>query len=239
MAATHPLEAENAARRDPVPVSKSFTLLAISDVAEDLLYSPAIRDRYGHVDLVISCGDLPPSYLDYVTSTLNVPLYGVRGNHDGLPEHGEKATWTHDTGMTNLHGTVRNADGLLLAGFEGSRRYNSGPVQYSEREMQLLVARMAPRLLANKARHGRYLDILVTHAPPRHVNDQEDLCHQGFETFRWFLERFRPRFHLHGHIHLYANQGVRQSQFHDTTVLNVYGHREVKIAVPLRDAGTA
>src|SRR5256714_6452114 len=213
---------------------RAVTILAISDEVDPLVYSDHVRERFQHVDLVLSCGDLPYSYLDYIVSMLDVPLFGVRGNHDcgqGFAgAAGESFAWNG----ANLHGRVVRSQGLLLAGLEGSRCYNYGPCQYSEAGMLLQVARLAPRLLANKARYGRYLDILVTHAPPRFIHDQEDRPHQGFNVFRWFLKTFKPRYHLHGHIHIYDNRTVTRTRFHETEVLNTYPYREIKVGVAAR-----
>jgi Icc-related predicted phosphoesterase len=211
---------------------RRVNILAISDEVEELLYSPAIRARFAHVDLVLSCGDLPPYYLDYIVSMLNVPVYSIRGNHDGRPEYTENGPRTQPTGAIDLHRRVVNEDGLLIGGLEGSLRYNNGACQYTETQMRLNVARMIPRLLWNKLRYGRYLDILITHAPPRHIHDQPDRCHRGFEVFRWFLRAFRPSYHLHGHIHIYNNRTVRLTRFQDTLVLNAFGHRELQVEVP-------
>lgn len=205
-------------------------ILAVSDVVDPLVYSDRISDRFGNVDLVLSCGDLPASYLDYIVSMLNVPLYGVRGNHDQRPGAGEG----EGTAFVDLHGRVVRIHGLLIAGLAGSRRYNDGPNQYGELGMRRLAARLLPRLLYNRARRGRYLDILVTHAPPRHVHDQPDRTHQGFATFRWFLRTFRPRYHLHGHIHVYTPRTATRSRYHDTIVLNVYGHKTLCVTRGLR-----
>jgi predicted phosphodiesterase len=209
-------------------------ILAITDEVEELIYGPNLRTRFGHVDLVLSCGDLPYYYLDYVVSTLNVPLYGVHGNHDRRLDFTEASASAcgHPWATMDLHCRVVNHEGLLLAGFEGSRRYNNGPYQSTEAQMRLNVARIVPRLLLNKLRYGRYLDILISHAPPRHIHDQPDRCHQGFVVFRWFLRTFRPRYHLHGHIHLYSNRTKTRTQFHDTTVLNVFSYRELEVEVP-------
>ena len=56
-------------------------ILAISDVEFGQLYNVSIRDRHQGIDLVLSLGDLPMYYLDYISSALNVPLYYVLGNH--------------------------------------------------------------------------------------------------------------------------------------------------------------
>jgi hypothetical protein len=39
------------------------------------------------------------------------------------------------------------------------------------------ILALAPRLWWNKLRHGRYLDILLTHAPPRGIHDRPDKTH--------------------------------------------------------------
>lgn len=209
-------------------------ILAICDEVDRRLYGPGLSSRIGQVDLVLSCGDLPDYYLDYVASTLGVPLYGVHGNHDARPSWDDSGERARTSGMGELHGRVVEEQGLLIGGLDGSPRYNDGPYQFSEQEMRAQVARMVPRLLLNRARHGRYLDVLVTHAPPRDIHDEPDRCHRGFEVFRWFLRTFRPRYHLHGHIHVYDIRKTTRTRFHDTLVLNAYPYRQIHLAAPSR-----
>lgn len=204
-------------------------VLAISDQVANLVYSQHIRERFRDVELVVSCGDLPPNYLEFIVSALNVPVLGVRGNHDHGRAFDAVPRGTLGPGTIDLHGRVVDSHGLLIAGLEGSLDYNGGPHQYSERGMRLQIARLLPQLLLNKLRHGRYLDILVTHAPPRGIHDQPDRCHQGFAVLRDFMARFRPRYLLHGHIHLYDRQTITRTRFADTTVLNAYGFRELRV----------
>ena len=213
--------------------SRTVRILAISDEVDDRLYNPGVVDRFGSADLVLGCGDLPDYYLDYLASMLNAPLYGVRGNHDAPPN----ADHRRACGMVELHARVVEEGGLLIGGLDGSLRYNRGPYQYTEGQMRQQVARMVPRLLANRLRHGRFLDILVTHAPPRGIHDQPDRCHQGFAVFRWFLRTFRPRYHLHGHIHVYDNRTPTSTRYHDTLVLNAYRYRELVATLPMKDEG--
>ena len=61
-------------------------ILSISDVEINFIYSPTIQERFKSVDLVISCGDLPYYYLEYIISMLNKPLYYVAGNHANAVE---------------------------------------------------------------------------------------------------------------------------------------------------------
>jgi predicted phosphodiesterase len=211
------------------PLAPPVRILAICDEVDPRLYGPGIEARRGKVDLLLSCGDLPPYYLDYVASMLQAPIYGVHGNHDGEFVRGRDENGSPDWGMEELHGRVVMEQGLLIGGLDGSLRYNKGSYQYSEAGMRMQIARMVPQLLVNKLRYGRYLDILVTHAPPRHIHDQEDRAHWGFEAFRWLLRTFKPRYHLHGHIHLYDSRTTTRTQFHATEVLNVYPYRELVV----------
>lgn len=208
-------------------------ILAVSDTEVSFIYSPVITQRFDGVDFVISCGDLPYFYLEYIISMLNRPLYYVNGNHKNQVEIGAAGDRHWPWGATLLHRRfIRAPGGLLLAGMDGSLQYNFGPSQYSQIEMWQMVLLMVPGLLVNKARYGRYLDIFISHAPPRHVQDREDLPHQGFEAFRWLLRVFQPAVHLHGHIHLYRQDAVVETQFENTRVINAYGFRELELSVP-------
>jgi Icc-related predicted phosphoesterase len=88
---------------------------------------------------------------------------------------------------------------------------------------------MVPRLIVNAVRHGRALDILATHAPAWNLQDQEDPAHRGFQAFRWLLKVFKPRYHFHGHIHVYSKETPVLTRFHDTLVINTYGYRETNL----------
>lgn len=215
-------------------------ILAVADKVDELVYGPSIRKYFGDVDLVLSCGDLPYEYLEYIVTMLDVPLYYVHGNHDREYKHTLRGIEpAYPGGCTNLHGRVIDHRGLLLAGLEGSRRYKPGPFQYSDREMDFLVMRMWPRLSWNYWRTGRYVDILVTHAAPYGITDQPDLCHRGFPTLVRFMDRFRPRYLVHGHIHLYGHNQRWRATYGDTQVLNAFGYRVLEVDVPARARGVA
>lgn len=113
---------------------------------------------------------------------------------------------------------------LLMAGVSGSIRYNNGKDQYTDKEMLMQLLALAPKLLWNKIRYGRYLDVFLTHASPRHIHDKEDACHKGFQCFNWFIKKFSPAMLLHGHIHLYDLQTPRETVSDKTSVINVYSH---------------
>ena len=199
-------------------------ILAVSDRVEDSLYHGQVREKYPNLDLLVGCGDLPFYYLDFLTSAIDAPMVYVRGNHDRGPQLGaDGRQWKEVRGAIDIHGKVIVRRGLILAGLEGSMRYKpNAPYMYSESEMRMQIAQLVPRLLWNRQRFGRALDVLVTHSPPYGIHDRPDLPHTGFKVFLSFLRMFRPRYHLHGHIHLYRSDTPRVTQFEDTTVINVY-----------------
>lgn len=213
-------------------------ILAVSDVENGLILSQSSRERFKDARLAISCGDLPFDYLEYIINTLEIPLYFVFGNHTQSTGKGEEVQNQIPWGALNLHmRTRRDETGILLAGLEGCLVYNYGPRQYSQEDMWLKAFRLVPGFLINRLRYGRYLDIFVTHTPPWKIHDQEDLPHRGLKAFRWVLKSFRPAFHLHGHIHIYNTRTVRETLFHQTRVLNVYGYKEIDFELTNRVEG--
>jgi Icc-related predicted phosphoesterase len=90
--------------------------------------------------------------------------------------------------------------------------------------MAFRILFLIPSLVWNRIFHGRYLDILLTHAPPEGIQDRPDPCHRGFRPFLWFMRTFRPRFLVHGHVHLYDQASTRVSEYEGTTVVNAFSH---------------
>ena len=212
-------------------------ILCVSDHVDPLVYSANVRKRFSDVELVVSAGDLPMEYLGFLASSFNTAVLFVFGNHNlsHLESFGRHRAHAIDSGAvdfrycntfgsTCVHGRVVQTKGLLIAGLGGSLRYNAGKNQFSQREMYRQIFAMVPRLLWNRLVHGRYLDILLTHASPHGVHDKPDRCHTGFRAFRWFIRRFQPRYLLHGHVHLYDLNARRVTVVDGTTVINVYSH---------------
>ena len=210
-------------------------VLAVSDKVEPVLYSPGLPDRVGKIDCVLSCGDLPFYYIEYLTTVISKPTYFVYGNHAREVQFtsGKGEEWNRSTapmGASDLHRRGVKEGPLLLAGLEGSMRYNDGPgAQYTDGEMWSNVRRLAPRLLYNRIRYGRYLDVLVAHSPPYGIHDKQDLPHIGFRSFLPFMRWFRPRYLLHGHIHIYRNDEITETLYYHTRVINVYPYKILEL----------
>ena len=213
--------------------------LTLSDKVVESIYSSSVMERFKDIDLVIGCGDLPYYYLEFVQDALNAPVFFVRGNHNSPVEYGDTDSKTAPAGAIDLHRRVLNHKGLLLAGLEGSIRYKHGPFMYTQAEMWRNVFRLLPRLMLNRVVHGRYLDVLVTHAPPWGIHDREDFAHQGFKALRWFLETFKPAYHFHGHIHLYYGSETVETQYHHTRVVNVYGYKQIDLQLSVKSHSPA
>jgi Icc-related predicted phosphoesterase len=213
-------------------------ILCISDQIDPLVYSPGIKERFSGIDLILAAGDLPLDYLDFIISTLNKPLFFVFGNHHTGDLKYYRRLWNSPAFMDSeymgcgaIHlGTKFKKEGkLLLAGFGGSMRYNHGVNQFTEFEMYMEIFKLIPRLLWNRIFHGRYIDILLTHAPPKGIHDRADKCHWGFKAFLWFMKVFKPKYLVHGHIHLYDLSDVRCTKWNNTTVVNAYSHYIINI----------
>lgn len=197
-------------------------VLAVSDQVVPGLYGPNLRQQFGDVDMVISCGDLPYSYLEYIASTLNGPCFLVHGNHDGPEYLASGETLSSPGGWDDLDERAVYCKGLILGGLAGSIQYHPGrPYQYTQGEMTFKAIRMLPTLLINRLRYGRCLDVLVTHSPPLGIHNGTDAAHQGFRVFLRLMALFRPRYLLHGHQHSGTAEAWR-TRYLGTDVINVY-----------------
>ena len=190
-------------------------ILAVSDEESRTLLAKARSGALPTIDLLVSCGDLHPSYLEELADAVNALLVYVRGNH----------TYGEMTCGICIEGKVFRYHGIRIAGLGGSLRYRSGENQYSQKEMTRRKRRLIPRILFHRG-----LDILVTHAPARGWGDLEDIPHQGFDAFNELMERFRPEYLLHGHIHMnYGRIRRRLEHPSGTAVINVCGYQIIEL----------
>jgi Icc-related predicted phosphoesterase len=206
-------------------------ILAVSDAVAPSLFHADVAGRVGPVDLLLSCGDLSYSYLEFLVTNLHTRhAFYVHGNHD-TPEH------THSGAILEEPGGWRDVDNrsvhvaelnLLVAGLEGSIRYKPGaPFQYTQGRMWRRTRWLVVQLLWNRVLHGRFLDLLIAHSPPAGIHDARDGAHRGFRVFRALIRRYRPRLFLHGHIHRYG-PAPWHSRYADTEVVNVSPFRLVR-----------
>ncbi len=205
-------------------------ILAISDKIVDIIYTPSIEERLADIDLIISSGDLPNNYLEFIVTILNKPLFYVFGNHHRnviYTDKGKKIGGPE--GCINIDNRIIEYNDLLIGGLEGSMRYSPGEHQYTDFEMCMKINRLKPRLYKNRLFKKRFIDILVTHAPPYKIHDEEDLCHRGFKCFNKFIENYKPKYLIHGHIHYYGCNNEWLTEVNGTKVINAYGYQIIEI----------
>ena len=188
--------------------------LCVSDRAMPELYDRFDRNLVQGVECIFACGDLPPEYLSFLRDRVDAPLYYVLGNHD------HRFRDTEPVGCTYVHGRLVRVGEYRLLGLSGSRWYNGGPFQHHEARMRAMLRRLWLRL-----RLAGGVDIVLTHAPPRHIGDCEDRCHKGFVCYRRLIEKYAPAWFIHGHIHAdFTTIGERITLYRTTRVVNCYGY---------------
>jgi len=149
-------------------------ILTVSDYIEPILNDRSAAERLEQIDVIFSCGDLPPEYLSHLRRTFDAPLYYVRGNHD------IRYSSSPPEGCENIHARLVQFRGLRILGLEGSRRYSRGPYQYTEFQMKRIIRRLRPRLWWHRG-----VDIILAHAPPRtHVTADSRVFSGLFASIR-------------------------------------------------------
>ena len=172
-------------------------------------YQPGRLKEY---DLIVSCGDLKANYLSFLVTMGRAPVVYVHGNHDVVYER------RPPEGCICIEDKIFKYGDLRIMGLGGSRKYSGGPHQYTEWQMRKRIRKMRLKLWWHKG-----VDIVVTHAPVRDYGDDEDIPHRGFEAFWKLLEKYRPRYLFHGHVHMnYGHNRPRVVQYGDTDLVNGY-----------------
>lgn len=187
-------------------------ILAVSDIESKALWDYFDKSRLEGIDVIVSCGDLKAEYLSFLATFFYGPVLYVHGNHD---ESYEKKP---PEGCICIEDQVFVHQGIRFLGLGGSMRYKPGPFQYTDRQMSLRAVRLWPKIAAH---HG--FDVLVTHAPAFGQGDAPTPAHQGFKSFLSLMDRYSPRVHLHGHVHLnYDPLSGRVHRYQETTIINAY-----------------
>ncbi len=195
-------------------LSRKLSVLAVSDFIDPVLKEKIAEKDLPDIDLIISCGDLVPEYLSFLRDRLDRPLFYIKGNHD------IRYSATNPIGCMNIHQKIVRFNSFNIMGLEGSIWYNGGVNQYTDKEMSKMISGMRFSIWWKKG-----LDIVITHAPPRHINDAEDRCHMGFDSFVRLIHKYKPSCFVHGHIHKeFENPSDRVTQHQSTNVINACGY---------------
>lgn len=197
-------------------------ILLVADEESRYLWDFYQPGRLSGYDLILSCGDLKQEYLEFLVTMSNIPLLYVPGNHDkGYINYPPEGCECIDDRMVTVNG-------IRILGLGGCMRYNLGVYQYTEAEMTKRVRKLIPKI-----RMAGGVDIIVTHAPPRGYGDAADNAHRGFEAFLPLLDKYQPKYLVHGHVHpSYGNRNPQFVQYGQTTVYNCVGWHSIEIDPP-------
>jgi Icc-related predicted phosphoesterase len=187
-------------------------VLFVADEESPFLWDYYTPGRLDGIDLIVSCGDLKSEYLTFLVTMGRARLLYVHGNHDTGYER------RPPEGCECIDDKLVKIGGLRILGLGGCPRYNGGPYQYTEHEMRMKILRRLPGI-----RMAGGVDVIVSHASVRGVGDDSDYAHRGFETFRPLVESLKPRYLVHGHVHLnYGANIPRVEWLGETQVVNAY-----------------
>ena len=185
-------------------------ILILSDEECPALYDYYTPGKLKEYDLIISCGDLKANYLSFIVTMARVPVLYVHGNHDVSYAH------KPPEGCDCIDDQLIVYNGLRILGLGGCRRYRPGAHQYTEKEMRKRIHKLRWKLWWHKG-----VDIVVAHAAPLGVGDAADPAHRGFEAFLDLIDKYHPKYLLHGHTHLrYGVDQTRVREYHGTKVIN-------------------
>lgn len=181
----------------------------------------AIADRNPHIDfietshannidLIVTLGDLTREDLLPLGQILDIPKIGVYGNHDS-------GNYMPELGIWDMHLKLWDFAGLRFGDFQGCVRYKESP------EAIMCTQEEADRLLAGFPA----VDIFITHCPPRGINDEEEIAHQGFQALRNYIDHQPPRLLLHGHT--YPTEQTLITKHGSTRIEYVFGYKIISV----------
>ncbi len=187
-------------------------ILVLADEESKYYWDFFEKSKLEGIDLILSAGDLAPQYLSFLATFTKAPVLYIHGNHDACYDD------TPPDGCECIDDKVYNFRGIRIMGLGGSMRYNTGKYQYTESEMKRRYLK-----LYGKIRRAKGIDILLTHSPALGLNDQEDLPHKGFKVFTDIMDKYSPKYFIHGHVHLNYGRNLRRvDSYNETTVINAF-----------------
>ncbi len=189
-------------------------ILVLADVESKYYWDYFTVDKLKDIDLILSAGDLKAEFLSFLATYAKVPILYIHGNHDA--EYEIKPP----EGCICIEDKIYKYNGVRILGLGGSIRYKAGPHQYTQFEMKSRVMKLKPKIFFSGG-----FDILLTHAPAYHIYDGDDKVHEGFEAFATLMDKYSPKYFVHGHIHMnYGMNNKRERSYKDTRIINAYDH---------------
>lgn len=162
------------------------------------------------IDLIITLGDFAREDLLPLVQVATVPKIGIYGNHCS-------GTYMEEMGIWDMHLKVWDFNGLRFGGFQGCVRYKEAPdaIMCTQEEANQMMAGF-PKV-----------DIFICHCPPRGINDEEEIAHQGFDALRGYIDKQPPKMLMHGHT--YPTEETVVKQHGPTKIEYVFEHKIITV----------
>lgn len=166
-------------------------VLVIADRQPDIDILATIQNEA--IELVITLGDLTREDVLALGEVKHIPKIGVYGNHDS-------GNYMPELGIWDMHLKIWDFKGLRFGGFQGCVRYKENPdaIMFTQAEADALMQNF-PKV-----------DVFLAHCPPRGINDEEEVAHQGFDALRRYVDQQQPKILLHGHTYPTEETVIKQ-----------------------------
>ncbi len=163
-----------------------------------------------NIELVITLGDLTREDILGLAEIKNIPKIGIYGNHDS-------GTYMPELGIWDMHLKIWDFQSLRFGGFQGCVRYKENPdaIMFTQDQANALM-RDFPKV-----------DVFISHFPPRGINDEEEIAHQGFDALRKYIDEQQPKVWLHGHTYPTDERVIKQ--YGNTRIEYVFKHKILEL----------
>lgn len=137
-----------------------------------------------NIELIITLGDLTREDIYGLSQVSDIPKVGVYGNHDS-------GNYMPELGIWDMHLKIWGYRGFTFGGFQGCVRYKENPdaIMCTQEEANAMMENFPA------------VDVFITHCPPRGINDEDEIAHQGFDALRTYIDQHKPKVLLHGHTY--------------------------------------
>ncbi len=194
-------------------------ILLLADLECPYLWDYYRPGRLSEYNLILSAGDLSANYLSFLVTMGRAPVLYIHGNHDVNYEQ------QPPEGCDCVEDQLYIYNGVRILGLGGCPVYNKMPHQYSEKQMRKRI-----RKLRWKIKKAGGIDIVLTHAPVAGYGDGDDYAHRGFECFLDLIDTYKPKYFIHGHVHInYGTGNPREYERNGTKIINAYERYVIEI----------
>ncbi len=185
-------------------------ILLLADAKPEIPLKELSKD----CELIILLGDL---FYDWIRelNEIDLPKIGIHGNH-------EEEGILEKVGAIDLHLKIFEHKGITFTGFDGDMAYvfaeNDLPYRENTNSQKLKSE------LELLKKHPK-VDVFISHWPSFGTLDIPHVVgHRGLKAFRTYIDKVKPKYHFHGHIHK-----KNQSIIGNTKVHCVYPHLVIEI----------